>query len=1024
MNLLKSPLNIAWMVLCLFFTTRVSAQTTLLPGDLMFLGLNSDNGIINEFSGEGSADEFMFVLLEPVTVGTEVYFTDFGYIGNSYPFFQSNNTAGVCNGGFLNDGAASDGIIKWTVTSPLTSGTKVIMRVGGSGVLATSHGSLSITTLSHTASVAVNLTTAGETLIAFQGVITGGVPTNTTLLSSIRYDDEWDTPGECEFTSTISGNPNTGFDVVHTVHYDNTFYGGSLIGSKLDMQNAIKNLSNWSGANSPAYDFTPSASSPPSIAITSFTNITCNGASTGALTATVTGGAANYSYVWSNGSSTLNTSSLTNSILSLSAGYYKVVVTDDNGLKDSTDITLTEFTAIVPSVVVDSNITCNGESNGGATASATGGTPPYTYLWENSATNAFITGVAAGTYTVIITDAIGCIAIDSATITEPIVLAAAAIVDSNITCNGESDGGATASATGGTTPYTYLWSNGATTASISGVAAGTYKVYISDNNACLDSTSVTITEPIVLAAAAIVDSNSTCNGESDGGATASATGGTTPYTYLWSNGATTASISGVAAGTYKVYISDNNACLDSTSVIITEPAVLVASAVVDSNVSCFGLSDGGATASATSGTTPYTYLWSNGATTASISGVVAGTYTITITDANGCSDNSSVTITEPAVLVASAVVDSNVSCFGLSDGGATASATGGTTPYTYLWSNGATTASISGVVAGTYTVTITDANGCTDNSSATITEPIALESTDIVRATDSYDWIDGNTYTESISGPTHVLTASTGCDSTITLDLTIINYCTSRSTRNRYEWIRQVSLEDDIDNSSGANSGGFGNYTDQVLTVDTNDLVTVELTPGYKRRVYDEYWRIWADWNYDGDFDDVGEKVFEQHGKNVRTGSFSIPVNVDSHQVGLRVSMRWKSYAGACSNFRNGEVEDYSIKVNGAQGYINPIPVRLMQDDDVVDSKDLYEFIDLFPNPVLQGDIVTGYIRVEETGLKNVQIVNTLGQVVQSTQIDCNEEESRFEISTQGLSKGLYFVNIASGLETIKIIVQ
>ncbi|WP_417876835.1 T9SS type A sorting domain-containing protein, partial [Winogradskyella sediminis] len=157
------------------------------------------------------------------------------------------------------------------------------------------------------------------------------------------------------------------------------------------------------------------------------------------------------------------------------------------------------------------------------------------------------------------------------------------------------------------------------------------------------------------------------------------------------------------------------------------PTALVASSVVDSNASCNGGSDGSATASATGGTAPYTYAWSNGATTASIVGVVAGTYNVTITDANGCTDTSSVTITEPAALVASSVVDSNASCNGGSDGSATASATGGTAPYTYLWSNAATTASIVGVVAGTYNVTITDANGCTDTSSVTITEPTALD---------------------------------------------------------------------------------------------------------------------------------------------------------------------------------------------------------------------------------------------------------------------------------------------------------
>nr|WP_321485466.1 T9SS type A sorting domain-containing protein [uncultured Draconibacterium sp.] len=476
-------------------------------------------------------------------------------------------------------------------------------------------------------------------------------------------------------------------------------------------------------------------------------NVSCNGLSDGGATASVTGGTAPYTYVWSNGATTA-------SIVGVTAGTYDVTITDDNGCTDQASVTITEPAALVASGVVDANVSCNGLSDGGATASVTGGTAPYTYVWSNGATTASIVGVAAGTYDVNITDANGCTDQASVTITEPATLVASGVVDANVSCNGETDGGATASATGGTAPYTYVWSNGATTASIVGVVAGTYDVTITDANGCTDQASVTITEPATLVASGVVDANVSCNGLSDGGATASATGGTVPYTYVWSNGATTASIVGVAAGTYDVNITDANGCTDQASVTITEPATLVASGVVDANVSCNGLSDGGATASATGGTVPYTYVWSNGATTASIVGVVAGTYDVNITDDNGCTDQASVTITEPATLVASGVVDANVSCNGLSDGGATASATGGTAPYTYVWSNGATTASIVGVTAGTYDVTITDDNGCTDQASVTITEPVTLVASGVVDANVSCNGLSDGGATASATGGT------------------------------------------------------------------------------------------------------------------------------------------------------------------------------------------------------------------------------------------------------------------------------
>ena len=483
--------------------------------------------------------------------------------------------------------------------------------------------------------------------------------------------------------------------------------------------------------------------------ISSQTNIACNGSATGSLTVTPSSGVAPYTYLWDDG-----TAQTTATASGLSAGTYEVTVTDDNGCTANANATITEPTALVAASVVDANISCNGGTNGVATASAIGGTAPYTYLWSNSATTASLSGVAAGTYSVTITDANGCTDTSNVTITEPTALVAASVVDTNISCNAGADGSATGSATGGTAPYTYLWSNAATTASIVGIAAGTYNVTITDANGCTDTSSVTITEPAPLVASGVVDANVTCNGGNDGAATASATGGTAPYTYLWSNAETTASITGLAAGTYNVTITDANGCTDASSVTITEPTTLVATSVVDTNITCNAGADGSATASATGGTAPYTYLWSNAATTASIVGVAAGTYNVTITDANGCTDTSSVTITEPASLVATSVIDANVSCNGGSEGAATASATGGIAPYTYLWSNAATTASIVGVTAGTYNVTITDANGCTDTSSVTITEPAALVASGVVDANVTCNGGNDGAATTSATGGT------------------------------------------------------------------------------------------------------------------------------------------------------------------------------------------------------------------------------------------------------------------------------
>jgi len=337
----------------------------------------------------------------------------------------------------------------------------------------------------------------------------------------------------------------------------------------------------------------------------------------------------------------------------------------------------------------------------------------------------------------------------------------------------------------------------------------------------------------------------------------------------------------------------------------------------------------------------------------------------------------------------------------------------------FTWINGITYTESNSTAVDT----LTSVNGCDSvvTLQLTINEP--SYGTQVETAFGTFTWTNGITYTESTTTAKDTLVNTQGCDSIVSLDLTILQeYCTLRSTRNRYEWIKQVELEDDINNATSKESGGYGIYNLDTLNVDTNTIVSITLTPGYRRRVYEEYWRIWVDWNYDGDFNDVGEKVFEQKGKSVRTGEFTVPVNVSANALRMRVAMRWRRYAPSCGTYRNGEAEDYIIQVNGAQGAINNADVRLMQMEEA--SGEWIEFSELYPNPVSQGELVSGYIRVEETGVKILKIMNALGQIVKTVTLDCQEEESRFQIPTEGMKKGIYFININNGLETTKIVVK
>lgn len=221
--------------------------------------------------------------------------------------------------------------------------------------------------------------------------------------------------------------------------------------------------------------------------------------------------------------------------------------------------------------------------------------------------------------------------------------------------------------------------------------------------------------------------NILCNGNSTGSATVTVYGGVTPYTYSWApSGGTSATASGLSVGTYTVTVSDNTGCSSTASISITQPTALIVSASVTANVSCNGENNGSVSSTPSGGTTPYTYSWSGGGTNSTYTGLTAGTYTVTVTDNNGCSTTASTTVTQPATLTVSASTTANVLCNGESNGSVSSTPSGGTTPYTYSWSGGGTNSTETGLTAGTYTITVTDNNGCTATASTTVTQPTTL----------------------------------------------------------------------------------------------------------------------------------------------------------------------------------------------------------------------------------------------------------------------------------------------------------
>ncbi len=456
---------------------------------------------------------------------------------------------------------------------------------------------------------------------------------------------------------------------------------------------------------------------PPTAIIAAPANLNCNN-TTVQLNASGSSQGANFSYLWTttNGNIVSGGTTLTPTVNT--AGTYNLLITNTSNGCTATANTTVSQTPPVTATASATNVSCNGGINGSATVNPGGGSGSFTYAWSNSSTTATISNLPAGTYTVTVTDTENCTATASVTVTQPALLQANATATGE-TSNGANDGTATAAPTGGTPAYSYLWSNGGTTATITNLAPGNYIVTVTDENDCITVQIVTVNSFNCALTASIVASNVTCHAAADGTATVNLSGAAPPVVFDWSNGDTTQTISNLAPGTYSVSIVDSNDCPASLTVSITEPPILSANASATAETSQ-NANDGTASAQPAGGTPIYSYLWGNGDTTATIINLAPGSYTVTVTDANGCTVSQTVVVNSFNCAITANISFANVSCPGSADGQATVTLSGGTLPLTYLWDSGDTTATISNLAVGTYSVTVTDANNCVALESVTI----------------------------------------------------------------------------------------------------------------------------------------------------------------------------------------------------------------------------------------------------------------------------------------------------------------
>ena len=383
------------------------------------------------------------------------------------------------------------------------------------------------------------------------------------------------------------------------------------------------------------------------------------------------------------------------------SGTFTATRLDDNGCEMNIVLNLTVSTPLV-CTTVSSPTSCG--AMGTATVTTVGGSGGYTYNWSNGSNTSVATGLNAGTFTVTVSDTNGCTTVCSVDV-EGTDVPECTTTSSPTSCGAM--GSATVTAVGGAGGYTYIWTNGATTAMASGLPAGEYFVTVTDLLSCSVVCSATV-EAGDVPTCTIVSTDARC-GEANGSATVTAIGGSGGYTYAWNNSANTPANLGLTPGLYSVVVTDSNGCSTTCSIEVGgNPAPTCTTTSTPSGCSN---ASGTATVLPEGGLAPYSYEWSNGNNNQTAISLVSGTYLVTVTDAMGCSTVCNAVVESEGDAPECTIAVSDSSC-GESNGSAVVTATGGSGQYTYRWSNDETTAQISDLIGGVYSVTVTDTNGC------------------------------------------------------------------------------------------------------------------------------------------------------------------------------------------------------------------------------------------------------------------------------------------------------------------------
>ncbi len=458
------------------------------------------------------------------------------------------------------------------------------------------------------------------------------------------------------------------------------------------------------------------------VSVTDNDNV-CFGDSIGNITITMNYGTLPYIYSWSNG--VVDTSFLAvNTQTGLISGIYTVTVSDINGCSLIATDTITETNPPIFVTLTPTHVLCNGGITGSITSNVWGGTPGYIYQWiPIGGVNSNAVNLPAGIYTLSIIDAAGCPKTATTTITEPAAPIAISLDSiTHVLCFNGNNGSISISVSGGSPGYTYIWTNGNTVQDINTLIANTYTVTVTDTHLCTEIFTETITQPPLLFTA-IASTNVSCFGLSDGTVNLMVNGGNPPYSYIWSNGEITEDIANLVFGDYTVTVTDSNLCTSVSSVYISQPQAPLSATYIVTDVLCHGLSTGAINLVPVGGTIPYAYQWDSGQTTQDLNNILAGNYSVTITDFNLCTVITSATVSEPPLAVATIIIGTDVRCYGEVNGSADLTVSGGVPPYEIIWSTGSVNEDINTLYAGIYFVTVTDSHNCSVVDSVSVIEP-------------------------------------------------------------------------------------------------------------------------------------------------------------------------------------------------------------------------------------------------------------------------------------------------------------